>query len=248
LELSTKTAFLRLLVANAIGLWPVMALMGWEMWRGRTPGGKKTSLRFLLPFLTVMLELAVMRNYFGHHPWMSCNFILLGMILSFVAWKSTHEETAAPGKIQASPFLQWGALALAFGYAFTVLLFDHVHNGQELALIKFIRDSTARPAVILIARDTDPALAKMEGRLPELFDRRVVVLDKAADAGAEMTNGYWLTAVKNDGHQLAARSDGRDAMGELPLVKQMLEWYGRDIAHRRPGDKLEFGGEYYLYH
>lgn len=248
LELSTKTAFLRLMVVNVIGLLPVMTFLGWELGRGRTPGRIKNGLLFLLPLLMAIFELAALRNYFGHHPWMSCNFILLGMILSFVVWKSTRDSIDAVDKVQAKPFLQLVVLAMAFVYVFAVLSFYHIHNGQELALVKFIRSNTARPAIILIARDTDPKLTDIAERLPELFDRRVIALDKTSSFDTGMTNGFLLTAVKNNGYQLAARSNDVGGTEGLALMKQMLEWYSRVIAHRRAGDKLEFGEEYYLYH
>ena len=63
-----------------------------------------------------------------------------------------------------------------------------------------------------------------------------------------MTKGFLLTAVKNNGYQLAAHSNGSGEIEGLPLMKQMLEWYSRVIAHRRAGDRMEFGEEYYLYH
>ena len=251
LELSTKTAFLRLMVVNVIGLLPIMAFLGWELWRGRILGRKNGSFLFLLPFLTAIFEMAALRNYFGHHPWMSCNFILLGMILSFVVWKTTRDTTDAIEKVQSKLFLQLVTLAMAFAYGFTVLLFYHIHNGQELALTKFIRSNTPRPAVILIARDTDPKLADMQERLPELFDRRVIVLNTISNTDAGITKGFLLTAVKNNGnngYQLAASSDGGGGTEGLPLMRQMLEWYSQVIAHRRTGDKLEFSEEYYLYH
>ena len=246
LNVSTKTDFLRLLVVNAVGLLPVMIFLGWEMWRGRTPGCKRHGFLFLLPLLAAIFEVAALRNYFGHHPWMSCNFVLLGMILSFVVWKSTHDAIGGTDKIQARPFLQWATLATAFAYGFVVLAFYHVHNSRQLALMKLIRANTTRQAIILIAHDTDPKLADMQERLPELFDRHLVVLDKIPNPDAGMTNGFLLTAVKNDRHQLVADGDGGGIDG-LPLMKQMLAWYSRVIAHRRAGDKLEFGEQYYLY-
>ncbi len=248
LDLSTKTAFLRLMVVNGIGLLPVMTFLGWELWRGRTPSRKQVGLLFLLPFLAAIFEVAALRNYFGQHPWMSCNFVLLGMILSFLVWKSTHGAIDAIDKVRLNPFLQLAVLTMAFAYGFAVLLFYHVHNGQQLALMKFIRSNTARPAVIWVARDADPKLAEMQKRLPDLFDRRVIVLDTLPNPDAGMTNGFLLTAVKNNGYQLAARSEGSGEIEGLSLMKQMLEWYSRVVAHRHAGDKLEFGGEYYLYH
>jgi hypothetical protein len=248
LDLSTKTAFLRLLVVNTVGLLPVIIYLSLRLWRGRAHGQKRIGYLFMLPLLVVVFELAGLRNYFGHHPWMSCNFVLLGMILAFVVWSATREIPVASDKMRAKPFIRLAALTAVFVYAFVVLLFYHIHNGQELALVRLIRANTARPAVIFIARDADPGLANVVARLPELFDRRVVTLDNISNFKEGLPNNFLLTAEKNYGYQLAARGDSSGGIEKLPLARQLLAWYSRYIAHRRAGDKMEFGDEYYLYH
>jgi hypothetical protein len=247
-DLGSKTAFLRLLFVNFIGLLPVTLFMGWEWWSARTSGPTKNNLSFLLPFLASLFSVAALRNYFGHHPWMSCNFILLGMILSFVVWKSNRGATSGDEKFPVKPVWQWVMLGAAFGYGLVVLSFYHIHNGPELALMKLVRTGTPRSATIVITRDSDPGLAGMEERLQEPFDRHIVVLDTLPDSGMGMTNGFWLTAAseKRAGYQLVAASAGNE-MQQVPLAGQMLAWYNRAIAHRRAGDKLDVGEQYYLY-
>lgn len=234
-------------MVNDIGLFPVIAFVGWEIWRGRN-SGRGTGILFLLPWLVSVLEVSTLRNYFGHHPWMSCSFILLGITLSFVVWKSTRLPANDLKPVRARPFLQWAGLALTLAYAFIVLLFYHVHNGQKLALMKMIRDHTPRTAVILIARNTDPWLASTGDRLQELFDRRVVILDQIPPSKPALTEGYLLTGEKNNAFPSAANSDDRGMIESLPFMKPMLQWYSHSIAHRRPGDKLAFADQYYLYH
>jgi hypothetical protein len=246
LDLTTKTAVLRLLCINIAGLLPVIVFLCWEIWRRRTSGSQKTGPFSPLPFLASLFALAVLRNYFGHHPWMSCNYVLLGMVLSLVVWKSTRsmDEPVEQGRLK--PVWQWGALGTAFAYGFIVLSFYHVHNDLELNLVKLIRGHTPRSAIILITRNSDPKLFSIQERLPEPFDRHVIVLDKITDAEAGMTNKFWLTAVKQDGYQLVASND-EDGNDGAPLAKQMLGWYSRVIAHRRTGDRMDFDAQYYLY-
>jgi hypothetical protein len=244
-DLSTQTAFLRLLVVNGVGLLPVTIFLGWEWWRGRN---NNRFFVFLLPLLAALLEVMALRNYFGHHPWMSCHFILLGMILSFVVWRARGATNAAVNLRQIKSLWPWVGLPVAFAYGFTVLLFYHIHNDEQLALLKLIRGHTPRPAVILIARNTDSRLADMEKRLPELFDRRVVIVDQATNLDLGLAQSFWLTAEKNSSLQLAAGTTGRDELDWLPFMRQMLHWYSQVITHRRAGDKLEFGEQYYLYH
>ena len=245
LDLSTKTAFLRLLVVNGIGLLPVIAWLAWGWWQSRKD---HRDIRFLLPLLVAILEVAVLRNYFGHHPWMSCHFILLGMILSFVVWRSTGPTDTVGVPVLPKPRWRGAGFCLALAYGFLVLFFYHVHNGRQLAVLKLIRDHTLRSAVILIARDTDPGLADLEPRLPELFDRRVEVVEQITKLDREPVENFWLTAETNRSFQLVGRTAGMDDNGGPPLIGQMLQWYSRSIAHRRAGDKLDFGENYYVYH
>ena len=245
-DLTTKTAFLRLLFTNLAGLLPVVIFLCWEMWNERKAGSQKTGPFFFLPFLAALFALAVLRNYFGHHPWMSCNFVLLGIILSLVVWKSTRIADETPEKNRVKPAWQWAALGATFAYGFVVLSLYHIHNGQEFVLVKLVRGNTARPANILITRDADPKLADIQERLQEPLDRHIVVLDKIAEADAGMTNTFWLTATKQDGRKLVA-STGGDGIDGPPLAKQLLGWYSRVIAHRRAGDRMDFDAQYYLY-
>ena len=245
-DLTTKTAFLRLLFTNFAGLLPVIFFLCWEIWRGRKAGSQKTGVFFFLPFLAAVFALALLRNYFGHHPWMSCNFVLLGMVLSLVVWKFTRNTGEPMEKSRVKPGWQWAALAAGFTYGFIVLSLYHIHNGQQSVLVKLVRSNTMRSAVILITRDTDPDLADLQNRLPEPLDRHVVVLGKITDADAGITNAFWLTSIKQGGHKLVG-STGDSGIDGPPLAKQLLGWYSRAIAHRRAGDRLDFSAQYYIY-
>lgn len=248
LGLSTRTAFTRLLFVNLIGFFPLLAVLGVELWRGRFSGWKDRNCLIFLPLVAAAFCVAVLRNYFGHHPWMSCSFILLGLILSLVIWRA-RRAVGSVDENRAMPLIQWTTLTVSFAYAFVVLSFYHLHNGQELDAVRLIRNHTPRTATILVSRDTDPALAQMQDRLPELFDRHLVVLDNTPDPDPATTNAFWLTSASppQGGHHLVAGDSGDAEPGRAPLIGKLLNWYTRSVAHRRQGDKMDFGAKYYLY-
>ena len=245
LDMSTKTACLRLLAANGIGLLPVLVYLGWQWWRR---GGRQSAgpLIFLLPALVPVVEVLGMRNYFGCHPWMSVHFILLGIILSATVWKE-RAGAAVDGETRPRLAFCLGFLAVTFAYGLTVLAAGHAHNERELKLAALIREHTARDTTIVIRRDTDPDLAGLESRLPELFDRHLVVVSDTGEASlADVpAKRVILTAVAPPSEKTIAQTGGTDDGDRV--FKKLLGWYARHIAHRRAGDKLELGEKYFLY-
>jgi hypothetical protein len=106
---------------------------------------------------------------------------------------------------------------------------------------------TSRDTTIVVARDTDQALAAMEGRLPELLDRHVVLLPSVDQASLAALSGNWVILtgdVPPAGKVFAQTADGEASSS---VAKTLLGWYSRYIANRRPGDKLEVGDTYFLY-
>ena len=242
--MTTQTAILRLVAANVIGLLPLLGYLGWQMWR-RGFRRAATGLLGLLPLLVPAVEALGMRNYFGHHPWMSVNFFLMGIILAMVAWKDRAGVATAGDTTRLPVRLAW--LAAVFAYSFVVLAAGHAHNDRELALVTFIRQHTERDATIVIRRDTDPALAELASRLDELFDRHLVVVPDAVEnnlAGVPAKRMF-LTATARTSEKMLAQTDGTDSTS--PALKKLLDWYASHIAHRRVGDKLDIGEQYFLY-
>lgn len=244
-EMGTKTACLRLFAANLMGLLPMLIFFGWQFWRRggcRSAGG----LVFLAPFLVSVVEVMGLRNYFGHHPWMSIHFILMGIILSAVLWKARHSATVVD---RPSPRLAFrlACLAVTFVYSFTVLTAYHRHNEQELNLVGMIRAHTDRDTTIVIRLDTDPALKGMDLRLPELFDRHVVVVSDSTDANlADVpAKRLFLTTVPPVSGKILGQTGGEE--NGNPVMKKLLDWYSHYIAHRRPGDKLDLSDKFFLY-
>ncbi len=244
-EMGTKTACLRLLAANLMGLLPMLLILGWQFWRcgGRWSAG---GLIFLAPFVVSVVEVMGLRNYFGHHPWMSIHFILMGIILSAVLWKARHSATVVDSPQPRLAF-RLACLAATFVYGFIVLTAYHTHNEQELNLVGMIRAHTDRDTTIVIRLDTDPALKGMDLRLPELFDRHVVVVpDSTAASLADVpAKRLFLTTVPPVSEKILGQTGG--AENENPVLKKLLGWYAHYIAHRRPGDKLDLPDKFFLY-
>lgn len=231
--LSTHTAVLRLAFINIVGFLPIIGFLVWRS--GRVTLSPRMLLGFL-PLLMAMASVLGLRNYFAHHPWMSCHYLLLGLLLSAVVLKAR-----LPARPAFPRFWGWAWLTGTLGYAFCVLAFFHVHNGREIELIHFVRDHTPRSATILVVSETDPKLAGLMDRLE--FDRRHLVVANSSELTVSGTNAYVLTANHPPAGKLAVEWDGR--MTGDSWMKRILAWFDRVIAHRRPGDKIEVGAEYY---
>ena len=128
-----------------------------------------------------------------------------------------------------------------------MLAAGHAHNERELSLVALIREHTPRETTIVISRDTDPALADIASRLPELFDRHLVVVPDTSEASlAAVPSKRMILTVGTPPPGKTVAQTGNSGNESLAL-KKLLGWYSRYIAHRRAGDKLEIGEKYFLY-
>jgi hypothetical protein len=249
-DLSTKTALTRLIVVNTIGFFPLLLLLVWHAWRQRN-SLRCSGFRFALPFGAAVGEILFMRNYFGHHPWMSCNFLLLGGVLSLCAWRYAQSAEAAPtgeaaAGMSTSGFFRGGLAVLAAGgYCFFIITLAHLHNSSEVALIRFVRSETPRPATIMIDANRDPTLVSMAARLPEMFDRQITVATNFTvgqlSPGVYLFTGSQAPVV---GRLAAASTNSYD---HASMIQSMLKWYGQHISRRRAGDKMNVADSYFLY-
>jgi hypothetical protein len=242
--MTTRTALMRLVAVNLMGLLPVLICLGWQWWQR---AGRLTAagMLFCLPALVSAMEILGMRNYFGHHPWMSVNFFLLGLILAATAWKARAETPSGENNIRPPARLAW--LGAVFVYSFIVLAIGHAHIDRELAFVTFIRAHTSRDTTIIIRRDTDPALVGLSPRLDELFDRHLVVVpgigeNSLADLSAKRVI---LTVTAPPSGKILAQTAG--AAHPSPVVQTLLGWYSRYVARRLPGDQLVVGDQFFLY-
>jgi hypothetical protein len=235
LGLTTRTACLRLLAINVAGLLPVLIFLFWRFGRA---GHSVRMVSGLLPLLLACLSILSLRNYAGHHPWMSCCFILLGLILSAVVLKAQ-----LPVRPELSPAAGLVWTAAAFIYGFGMLAMGHAHIDRQMALIHFIRDHTPRSATIWVVADADPVLAGLINRLD--LDRHRLVAPTGAGIVPAGTNDFVLTESPPKLSQQNFHLNNR--IRDDSWLKSIPRWYARVVAHRRAGDKVEVADDYYLY-
>lgn len=239
--MTTRIAVTRLLVANLLGLFPILVFLGWT-WLRECDWSSCLRGLFFLPLLASVVEVLGMRNYFGHHPWMSVSFILLGIILTIVVLQAGVPVAADRGMPRVRLRLAWFAAAAA--YCFLVMDVGRIHNAREMALAGFIREHTARAATIVIHRDTDSELADLAPRLASLFDRHVVVTGGSADPTNEAVQALVLTTRTNlFPEKILAQTTLANSVS--PAVKELLNLYTRHVARRRAGDQMALSSANY---
>ncbi len=132
LGMGTKTAFLRLGFVNFIGLLPILILCAWKYFHNGK--GRPASLGLaVLPLVAVILGITTMRNYFGHHPWMSPQFILLGITLCFHTGTTSAANADGPGNnpARAGVYGQGLFLTASFICGISVIFFYRIHNANR---------------------------------------------------------------------------------------------------------------------
>jgi hypothetical protein len=196
------------------------------------------------PLALAVANTVIMRNYFGHHPWMAGPVLLCGIIFSLGLLREGVEESKAmsPGKIS---FKVVTVMALfCFGYGMAVLMFFRANETNMLALEKLVRQHTARADTLVILKESDLATASLVDRLDEPLDRHMVVLNSTNDlAGQE---GQWviLSSVKMDGpFTLTAES----SVSSSSWLNKVGDWFNHTISHRNAGDRLDLAENYFLY-
>jgi hypothetical protein len=245
LDLTTKTAVQRVVAANLIGLVPFLMAVAWWGYVNRKDAAIQW-VRGLFPLGAMILLLAVMRNYFGHHPWMSSAFILLGLVLGFHIWIFTATKRSEPGLLKRRSWLPVLAPVGVLLYGTIVMIFFRIHNAGEFELVSMIRHDTARADTIAVAA-RDPALAGIADRFPELFDRNFLVISNVASLDSLPGRKFLLSSVELPGALHLVAHSTADAISRNGLLQAPLAWYSKHIAKRNPGDKMEVPAVCYLY-
>jgi hypothetical protein len=247
-DLTAYRALVRLAFANTLGLLPLFVLGAFALVR-TAPRANLGRLGWAAcPFLGSVCEIGVLRNYFAHHPWMAASFLLVGLVLSLWVWLAPCVGAAPlqPALPAVHPRWHLGCWAVAFAYGWAVLFFSRTYQEGYMPLAHSVRLSTERPAAIVVARDRDPALAVEAPRLAEILDRRVVIIDSLGEAAKPSRPAYLLTAQPLAGQTAIART--REQRKAAPAwVDQALAWFGRTIARRQAGKRIELFNDYLLF-
>jgi hypothetical protein len=80
LNLTTGTTMLRLVFVNGVGLLPLLLIFGYVV--AERLRRRRRIWPFMWPLALAMMDLIIMRNYFGHHPWLAALLLLVGLIFS----------------------------------------------------------------------------------------------------------------------------------------------------------------------
>jgi hypothetical protein len=99
----------------------------------------------------------------------------------------------------------------------------------------------------VIVKNLDPETARMAPRFDAVLDRRVVVADDLDHLPASQTPIVILSTAPSSGglNLLAQTSDG--GTNSQSWLRKTTDWFNHSIARRRPGDRLELAGTYFLY-
>ncbi len=247
--LTSARAFLLLAFTNGVGLLTLWLLAGTTLVMNLRGTGRRGWLA-PAPLLMAGFNLVVMRNYFGHHPWMAAPVLLAGLIFSLGLLRgllAAHTPPAtfkSPAPRQDLALSLYCLVCLVFGLA--VLLFFRSNETNQLSLLHLIREHTARSDAIVIIRQTDPQLAQIADRFDEILDRQVVLVKDFASV-SELGGHPVILSGTTQGNlqpyaQSAAAGDGSAA-----FFQRVAAWFNRAIAHRKPGDRLELADHYFLY-
>jgi hypothetical protein len=241
--LTTGRAFLRLVVVNGVGLLPLgLALVYATAQRMR--GGARFPWFAFAPFALTILDIVIMRNYFGHHPPLGGPLLLVGLVFSLALLRAPLPGGAksAPEKIS---FKFAPALALAgFVYGLAVLVCFRANENNLLSVAHLIHQNTARTDVIVTVKANDPNTASQAPRLDEPLDRRVIVVDDFQALAGETNHWMLLTSV-NPGSSFTLV--GQSTPPVQSWWSKPGEWFSRVVARRSANDRIGLSGTYFLY-
>ena len=241
--LTTGRAFLRLAFVNGVGLFPVWVIFIYAVARYARSGGPQLLIAFA-PLALTIVDVVVMRNYFGHHPWMAGPVLLVGAIFSIALLRVPSVETSKDVSEKIS--CKWVPISglACFVYGFAVLLFFRTNEGNLLNLTQLIRGHTARSDTIVVLKKTDPDTAGVTDRLEEPLDRQLIVVDDIKDLPAEKGRLVILSATNLDN---SFSLTAQNAAHSKSFLNNVTGWFNRSISRRNPGDRLELPETYYLY-
>jgi hypothetical protein len=241
--LTTARAYLRLAFYNGASLFPMWLGLIWVA-ANRVGGGGRISWIAFAPLAMSVVNMLVMRNYFGHHPPMAGAVLLVGLVFSVALLRAPAPEgrEEARQKYSFKQVLVFTALCFAYGLIFMVLF--RANGASRLSLDQLIRNHTARPETVVVLEKNDPVVAAQASRLEEPFDRHITVITNLQDLAGEKSQWVLLSSARlDDSFSLVAQSEAPAKSG----LSKVGDWFNRAIARRNPGDRIDVAAVYYLY-
>jgi hypothetical protein len=237
-------AGIRLASATVIGLFPLLLVHAWQLYRCATQRGL-ACLSSLLPVLFAIIAVCGMRNYFAHHQWMAPPVLMTSIVLSMRLLKTptfNHSllDAATRLRLRSADFAIVGA---SLAYACLIAVASGA-NIQQDDFIQLIKNNSSRSDFIAFSAARDPWIAANKIRLEEACDRKFVELNR--DRPLRPPVQHLLTAVEYPAPaKWKARSSSAPGTGQ-PIVEKLLTFYRTYIAARKPGDRMEIP-TFYLY-
>lgn len=232
-DLTTLKAIVRLTAVNTLGLLPLLTFLGWLTWKIRQADGRWDALVFL-PLAAAMSGVLLMRNYFGHHPWMAAPMLLPGMIMTLCLLIRRNPVEISGGKKISTGF---AFLIISLGYALVVLGAHRAYHSEPLELSSLVLHHTTRTDIIVLVTNLDPQMAAQAEPLSETTDRRVIVLPDLKTPPAVVGNLFVLSATDLSAQLTATAHSEKPALLSLPLVHELSAWYAAHISRRGAQDK-----------
>jgi hypothetical protein len=234
-DLTTIKAIVRLVTVNTLGLLPLMALLGWLALKIRRADRRWDTFAFL-PIIAAAGGVMVLRNYFGHHPWMAAPMLIPGLVLSLCLLLQ-RREAGAPELPCQNPAAGLSFLLTALLFAVGVTGAHRAYGDESLEMVSFVIDHTMRADTIALAENLNPEMCEQAISIAHACDRHVIVLATPQTTPTDVTgNLFLLTNADLSGQLTAVGRSGKSAFMSLPGIREMSAWYAEKIARRGAQD------------
>src|SRR6185369_2128296 len=127
--LTTGKAFFRLAFVNGIGLFPLWLVLAYAVATSSRHRGRLAWLAWA-PLALTIVDIVVMRNYFGHHPPMAGPLLLLGIVFT-ISLLRCSQDTVENIPSLAVPI----AALLCFLFGLSALAFFQANQKPLLSLV-----------------------------------------------------------------------------------------------------------------
>lgn len=238
------TALRRIVIANVIGLMPLLIaflLIAWE-----TDLTRKFHPSILLPFTASSLCISVLRNYFAAHPWMAASVIILGLIATLKLQLSFQPPKAAKEKKGGSRIYCASVALISLIYSLLVIEFLKLNSSTADSISLMIKSHTQRGDLIFF----DPAAfgdRPVEQWLGTLCDRTIIKDKNLASVQRNAGGRFFVLATnssKSGFMEVSKTSDFVIESSQTLLV--VLELYRKLISRRVESDSPLPAEVYYL--
>jgi len=240
----------RLTVANFVALLPLWMVFLWKIWR-IAQVEKTISQKLLIclsPLLAAIFFIAVLRNYFAHHPWMAGPVLIYGIVFSLRLLLDRQPEAPITAGDRRFWIMTAVPISVGFIYAIVVLAWLGANAVEMDSVLRLTDKHTPRTGIIFYS-PSDPGIAQSAGSFHSLIDRQVVPLTSSNSIPQEFLGStgerfYLSSHVLSDNPNLLAQTEIEKKPG---IITSTLNWYRTHIAKRPPGGRIDMSGSLYLY-